>query len=111
MPCYTPYWDTMAPNSMARLNTRADFIRTATINRSLGIVKVGGVGQGGHDNRRNCWCLVMVDGMLRAAKILWIFNKAIRLSSAALDVTPQWFMHVRLLPEVSLEVLGPQHPC
>ncbi|SPO30242.1 uncharacterized protein UTRI_05706 [Ustilago trichophora] len=114
LPRYTPYWDTRASSNVARLNTQAEFIRTATLEKAPNVVdtiKVGGIGQGGRDNRRNCWCLVMVDGVLRAAKILWIFNKAIRLSSAALDVTPQWFMHVRLLPEVSLEVLGPRHPC
>ncbi|SPO31194.1 uncharacterized protein UTRI_10265 [Ustilago trichophora] len=39
-PCYTPYWDMMAPNSVACLNTCANFICTATMDRSLGIVKM-----------------------------------------------------------------------
>ncbi|SPO27060.1 uncharacterized protein UTRI_10691 [Ustilago trichophora] len=109
-PRHTPYWDTMAPNSVARLNTRADFIRTATMDRSVGVVKVGGVGQGGRDNRRNCWVLVSVDGVLRPVKILWIFTKAICLSTTALDVSAQTFMHVRLLTEVALDALGGRHP-
>ncbi|SPO22285.1 uncharacterized protein UTRI_00963 [Ustilago trichophora] len=110
MPRYTPYWDTMAPSSVARLDTRAEFTRTAIMSRAPDAVKVGGIGQGGRDNRTNCWCLVLINGKPRAARILWIFSKAIRLSATALDTVTQTFMHVRLLAEVSLDVLGSHHP-
>ncbi|TKY89744.1 hypothetical protein EX895_001529 [Sporisorium graminicola] len=109
-PRYTPSWDTTSPSTVARLDTTAEFTRTATMARTPNKVKVGGVGQGGRDNRANCWCLVSVDGKVQAAKILWIFTKAVRLSRTTLNTVPQTFMHVRLLEEVSLDVLGGRHP-
>lgn len=95
--CYTPSWDTLSLSHTACLNTCANFIRTAVIERGADVVKVGGVGQGGRDNQTNCWCLVSIDGVLQPAKILWIFSKETRLSAKALDTSNQYFMHVCLL--------------
>ncbi|SPO23113.1 uncharacterized protein UTRI_01791 [Ustilago trichophora] len=108
---FTPFWDSTAPINVVRLDKSAEFIRTATLDRGHGAVKVGGVGQGGRENKTNCWCLVSLDGVLRPAKILWIFSKMVRDSPTALDTTKQCFLHIRLLREVSLDVLGRRHPC
>ncbi|SPO28739.1 uncharacterized protein UTRI_04617 [Ustilago trichophora] len=108
---YTPFWDIASSSDVAHLNNVAEFTRTATVRRGSGTIKFGGVGQGGRDNRSNCWCLVSIDGVLKPAKILWIFSKEIRHSAMALDMVTQTFIHVRLLLEVSLDMLGRDHPC
>lgn len=76
-PHHRPYWDTTSPSSVAHLNARAEFICTTMMERTPVAIRVGGIGQSGRDNRRNCWCLVSVDGVLQTAKILWIFKKAV----------------------------------
>ncbi|CDW97637.1 hypothetical protein [Sporisorium scitamineum] len=81
LPRYTPSWDTTSLSSVARLDTTAEFIHTTVL-----------------------------DQMPDKVKILWIFTKAIQLSDTALDSVPQMFMHVHLLEEVSLVVLGSRHP-
>ena len=110
-PQHTLYWDTASPSTIACLDKQATFICTATMDRAPNAVKVGGVGQGGCNNQCNCWCLVMVDGMPQAAKILWIFSKSVWLHTTTLDVVQQTFMHIWLLWEVSVKDLGHNHPC
>ncbi|SPO30873.1 uncharacterized protein UTRI_10255 [Ustilago trichophora] len=94
---YTPFWDTAPSSNVACLSNVAEFTRTATVGQGSGTIKVGGVGQGGRDNQSNCWCLVLIDNVLRPAKMLWIFSKEIQHSATALDVWTETFLHVRLL--------------